>query len=241
MSSSYETTTDLSAALRIRLCADEIILVTIDARTGRLNMRDTGDLAAVGRSQRFTALNEKINENPTLLSEALIRLRSSVGIIIWTTIWCDKLGLDYYGPSRAKSQVLGIPKLPKTQFPSRRQVIRFLSRPQFLILYNPELRKLGPSTGGTLFIQLTNFPNHYLVLVITDERFRYALITTKVLTDSMYASMVMEDIAWLDLDRIGDVGRRAFRETEDPSMKVAGQRRKQEEDSPGTDDSGSDL
>jgi hypothetical protein len=57
----------------------------------------------------------------------------------------------------------------------------------------------------------------------------------------MYASMVMEDIAWLDLDRIGDVGRRAFRETEDPFMKVAGQRRKQEEDAQGTDDSGSDL
>ena len=77
------------------------------------------------------------------------------------------------------------------------------------------------------------------MLVITDEKFRYALITTKVLTDSMYASMVMEDIAWLDLDRIGDVGRGAAKETEDPFTKVAGPRRKQEEDAQGMD--GTDL
>ena len=88
---SYEITTDISAALRVRLCADEIILVTIDARTGRLNMRDTGDLAAVGRSQRFTSFNEKINENPTTLSEALIRLRSSVSVTILSIIWMINL------------------------------------------------------------------------------------------------------------------------------------------------------
>lgn len=38
--------------------------------------------------------------------------------------------------------------------------------------------------------------------MITNEQFRYALITTKVLSESMYANMVMEDIAWLDFDRI---------------------------------------
>jgi hypothetical protein len=62
--------------------------------------------------------------------------------------------------------------------------------------------KLGPSARGTLFIQLTNFPTHYLVIVITDEAFQYALITTSVISDSIYGSMVMEDIAWLDFGRI---------------------------------------
>lgn len=64
------------------------------------------------------------------------------------------------------------------------------------------MKKLGSSTRGTLYIQLTNFLNHYLVLVITDEGFRYALITTRVVTESTYAHMLMEDIAWLDFDRI---------------------------------------
>lgn len=67
-----------------------------------------------------------------------------------------------------------------------------------------ELRKLGPDNRGTLFIQLANFPNHYLVLVVTNERFKYALITTEVQPDSMYNSMTLEDIAWLDFDRIHD-------------------------------------
>lgn len=62
--------------------------------------------------------------------------------------------------------------------------------------------KLGHAARGTLYIQLANFPTYYLVLVIMDDQFRYALITTRILTDSTYSSMIMEDIAWLDFDRI---------------------------------------
>ncbi|KAK2467838.1 hypothetical protein APHAL10511_000133 [Amanita phalloides] len=160
-------------ALRVQLCEDEIVLITIDARTGRLNMRDTGDLAAAGRSQRFMSFTEKLNEDPTMLLGALIRLR----LLTITDL------------AEQKAKYLGLQSFRRRNFPPE------------------ELRKLGASTRGMLFIQLTKFPNHYLVLVITDDRFRYALITTKVLTDSMYTSMVMEDIAWLDLDRIRDSGK----------------------------------
>ena len=64
------------------------------------------------------------------------------------------------------------------------------------------MAKLGSEARGKLYIQLSNFPNHYLVLVVTDERFKYALITTTVLTESMFGGMTLEDIAWLDFDRI---------------------------------------
>lgn len=40
------------------------------------------------------------------------------------------------------------------------------------------------------------------MLVITDNDFRYALISAQVLTDSMYSNMIMGDIAWLDVRRI---------------------------------------
>lgn len=53
-----------------------------------------------------------------------------------------------------------------------------------------------------MYIKLANFPSHYLVLVITEEDFRYALISVKVLPDSMYGNMIMEDIGWLDVRRI---------------------------------------
>jgi mediator of RNA polymerase II transcription subunit 14 len=64
--------------LRVHLCADEVVVITIDSRTGRLNLRDTGDLAAAGRGPRFTAISEKLNENPAILLEALVRLRLHV-------------------------------------------------------------------------------------------------------------------------------------------------------------------
>ncbi|KAF8621558.1 hypothetical protein AX15_007725 [Amanita polypyramis BW_CC] len=207
-------------ALRVCLCADEVVLVTIDARTGRLNMRDTGDLAATGRSQRFMSITDKLNENPAMLFDALVHLRL----------------LTIADLAEQKAKYLGLQSFRKRNFP---QEGRLPSLSQISFLYKAELRKLGPATRGTLFVQLTKFPNHYLVLVITDDRFRYALITTKVLTDSVYASMVMEDIAWLDLDRIRSAGR-PIEETDDSTVK-AGMKRKRHESTHGTDAGVSDL
>lgn len=65
-------------ALRVKLCADEVVIVTIDPRTGRLTLLDTGDLAAAGRGPRFSVITEKLNENPSIMFEALIRFRIQV-------------------------------------------------------------------------------------------------------------------------------------------------------------------
>src|ERR1700734_4213591 len=65
-----------------------------------------------------------------------------------------------------------------------------------------EIQKFGPSARGWLYIQLSNFPRHYLVLVITDDEFRYALISVEVLSETMYANLIMKDIGWLDIRRI---------------------------------------
>lgn len=64
------------------------------------------------------------------------------------------------------------------------------------------MEKLGPEHIWSLFIQLSNFPSHYLVLVVAEERFKYALITAKPIQNAPFTTMVMEDIAWLDFDRI---------------------------------------
>jgi hypothetical protein len=72
-----------------------------------------------------------------------------------------------------------------------------------------ELNKLGSTVRSLLYIQLVPFPTHYLVLVVTDTDFRYALISVKIVPDSMYQSLVMEDIGWLDVERICGRGREA--------------------------------
>ncbi|KAI0829900.1 MED14-domain-containing protein [Trametes gibbosa] len=155
-------------SLRVHLCADEVVIVTIDPRTGRITLRDTGDLAAAGRGPRFAALSDGLNDSPWLLPEVLIRLRL-------TTI------TDL---AEQKVQYLGLQSFRKRNFARE------------------ELEKLGGDARGTLYIQLANFPSHYLVLVITDTQYRYALINVKVQRDTMYNNLVMEDIAWLNAQRI---------------------------------------
>jgi mediator of RNA polymerase II transcription subunit 14 len=62
----------------VHLCGDEVLIITIDSRTGRLNLQDTGDLAAAGRGPRFVTFSDRLNENPAFLMDALFRLRLSV-------------------------------------------------------------------------------------------------------------------------------------------------------------------
>jgi len=40
---------------------------------------------------------------------------------------------------------------------------------------------------------------HYLVLVVPDTDLRYVLIGAKIVLDSMYNSLIMEDTGWLDV------------------------------------------
>ena len=76
-------------ALHVHLCADEIVIVTIEPRTGKISLRDTGDLGAAGRGPRFLAISEKLNENPTALLEALTRLRVNVRGFFYSSLFTD--------------------------------------------------------------------------------------------------------------------------------------------------------
>ena len=69
---------DSAPSLRVHLCADEVVIVTVDPRTGRLTLRDTGDLAAAGRGPRFATISDRLNDTPWWLPEALLRLRLTV-------------------------------------------------------------------------------------------------------------------------------------------------------------------
>jgi mediator of RNA polymerase II transcription subunit 14 len=62
--------------------------------------------------------------------------------------------------------------------------------------------KFGRSARGQLYIQLAPYPSNYLVLVVTDDDFRYALISASAEVESVYNHMTMEDIGWLDVGRI---------------------------------------
>lgn len=98
----------------------------------------------------------------------------------------------------------------------------------------PELRKLGPQKP-VFYVQLESHPTHYLVIIITDEEFRYALINTEVMADTLTNSMVMGDIAWLDFSRIKSDDLTITVRTDRVDPHIAMKRRRSEEKAPKTD------
>jgi hypothetical protein len=74
--------------------------------------------------------------------------------------------------------------------------------PVYSICHVSEINKLGTTVRSLLYIQLMPFPTHYLVLVVTDTDFRHALIRVRIVPEGIYQSLVMEDIGWLDVERI---------------------------------------
>ncbi|KAI0785537.1 MED14-domain-containing protein [Abortiporus biennis] len=157
-----------SSSLHVHLCADEVVVLTIDPRTGRLVARDTGDLAAAGRGPKFNALSDRLNDNPVMLPQVLVTLR----IHTITDL------------AEQKAKYLGLQSSRTRNFAPN------------------EIQKFGRDARGNLYIKLSNFPSHYLVLVITDGDFKYALISVKRLEQTMFGDLELVDIGWLDVKRI---------------------------------------
>lgn len=65
-----------------------------------------------------------------------------------------------------------------------------------------ELAKLGPTTASFLFIQLAQCPNYALVLEITEQSLRTALICVAGMIEGGQPSMAIHSIEWLDRARI---------------------------------------
>ncbi|KAJ4468331.1 MED14-domain-containing protein [Lentinula aciculospora] len=154
-------------ALRVLLCADKYILVSLDPRTGRFTLRDVGDLAATMHGVRLLRFADNINESPAQIFRVLISIRL----------------LTIVNLLEQKAQYLGLQSFRSRNFAQA------------------EIAKLGPYRG-TVYVQLESHPTHYLVIIISDEEFKYALINTQVMRNTITNSMVMGDIAWLDFSRL---------------------------------------
>ena len=79
-----------------------MVIVTIEPRTGRLNLLDTGDLAAAGRGPKFTSVSDRMNDSPTILPEALVRLRINVSDKTRDSLTSANPSEDHYRTSGTK-------------------------------------------------------------------------------------------------------------------------------------------
>ena len=62
--------------------------------------------------------------------------------------------------------------------------------------------KLGRDARAFLFIQLASFQGYYLVLSVTELEFRFALINVQPKQNSPVSDLVLQDIGWLDVQKI---------------------------------------
>ena len=63
--------------------------------------------------------------------------------------------------------------------------------------------KLGDSAPGYLFIPLTSFQHYHLVVVVTIEGFKYALMKTSKGLGDTQSKDIITDLGWLDPERLG--------------------------------------
>lgn len=119
------------------------------------------------------------------------------------------MSVDNHGSGRAESQIFGVTEFQASKFPEGRCVSILAISPLILTSINRriEIQKLSSAARSWLYIQLASFPSHYLVLVITDEEFRFALISVEVRPETLYGNLIMKDIGWLDIRRIHGDGR----------------------------------
>ncbi|KDQ15248.1 hypothetical protein BOTBODRAFT_31903 [Botryobasidium botryosum FD-172 SS1] len=180
-----------SRALRLKLCGDQFLLISIDTRTGRFHIRDAGDLAAWTRATKFLQYTEKLNSNPTEWLDSVITLRYQA-----------------------------ILDLVETQ-----AIYLGLQTSRNLIRQESELAKFGEGRKGCMFIKLAGFPSHYLVVLITEQGLKNALISVKKVEHPYYSSVVIDDLGWLNSSRIG-LGPSSTEELNGPQ----GKKRKREEE-----------
>ena len=70
-----------------------------------------------------------------------------------------------------------------------------------------DLFKFGNITRYCLFLQLphkTPPATHYLVLILVDEGFRFALVSLKAESDPLQSYMTIEEIGWVGRAASGD-------------------------------------
>ena len=78
--SSSHSSADEPSRLLIRIHGDQFVTVSMDSRSGRISVRDSGDILPT-EDARLVQTAKAINENPAALNELLLRLRLSVSLV----------------------------------------------------------------------------------------------------------------------------------------------------------------
>jgi mediator of RNA polymerase II transcription subunit 14 len=193
--------------MKMHLCGNEYLAISIDARTGKFTLRDTGDLASAGRKPVLNILTERINHLPHELLDRLVNLRYTVST---TSITANHRSVER-SLCRPSSNLLSkkhnILDYKLTDIAtSANKVIPGSLRCNANICANEsplDIASLGMDVRVRLFIKLSNSSNYYLVVLATDSGFRFAIIQVRqdpMSSDPGQLSIV--NVGRLDVKRI---------------------------------------
>lgn len=70
-------------------------------------------------------------------------------------------------------------------------------------LIGAEFTKFGAPAPGYLFINLASFPSHYIVIIVSEDGFKYALINTSREVVDKRSRLIIADLGWLDPEKLG--------------------------------------
>lgn len=111
--------------------------------------------------------------------------------------------LDYHRVGGAESAIYGSSDIQDAEPIQGRYASNTPSRVQAIeLMVCAELAKFGPDIRALLFIQLASFRKNYLVILVTELEFRFALVSLGDIPDSPTYGLMIEDIGWLNVQRI---------------------------------------
>ncbi|SGY13429.1 BQ5605_C010g05859 [Microbotryum silenes-dioicae] len=169
--------------IKVHLYSSHYILVSLSTLSGKLEFKAVGEATSL-REARLRGAAEKVDHSRRLLGETLLRIRA-------TTI------LDEVD---SKAGYLGLATTKRLPLKSN-DLARFGSTTRGLLFIQLKGVSNGSSTGAqtaSSFGWMSSGSSYYLVLVMNESGFRFALIGTREEADQMSAWTTIDEMGWIE-------------------------------------------
>ncbi|KAK4054165.1 mediator complex subunit [Microbotryomycetes sp. JL201] len=191
---SAEDDDDTVPTMRINLYGEHFVLLTVSPMTGHVELKAVGEISAI-RETRLRGASDKIDRERRSVAETLLRVRSS-------TILDDvDSRAAYLGFQTSRRMPLRSVDIARLNSVSRSFLFINLCPPLKPSSSAPPI-VIPTGVDGTTIIQVGAPTTFYLVLVMVEKGFKFALVSVKEVSDQSQNWLGIEEVGWLDKDMI---------------------------------------
>ncbi|KAM0789552.1 hypothetical protein ACM66B_000363 [Microbotryomycetes sp. NB124-2] len=185
--------------IKVDLYAQHYVLVSVNAMTGHVELKAVGEVSTI-RETRLRGATDKIDRDRKSVAETLLRVRSSTIL--------DEIDsrAAYLGLQTSRRMALRSIDVARLNSSSRSFLFIHLCPPLKPSSSAPPIIIPGNVEGGgstvTTTIQVGSPTTFYLVLVMVDNGFKFALVSVREASDQTQNWLGIEEVGWLDKDAI---------------------------------------